>query len=84
MCVPAVAATILAGVAAKEVVGSLTPDIPKPKGQTSSTPRAIDKSVQAAKTREKDRARGSSSTLLTGGGGLTSTPATGNKTLLGS
>lgn len=59
------------------------PPAPEPTPEPA-TPR--DPKAQAARQRERDNARrasGRSSTMLTGSGGLTSTPVTAQKTLLG-
>ena len=76
-------AVVKGGEAAKE---KLTPEIPSLPGAPDAPPRAIDPIVQAARSRERDKARAaaSKSTLLTGGGGLASPATTAPKTLLGS
>ena len=92
MCTPfiipalsAVTATAIGGKVIKDVLTPKLPDIPKAE-DVDAPPKATDPKVQAARQRERDKARGASgrsSTLLTGSGGLTGSPVTSQKTLLG-
>lgn len=84
MCTPAIAlGTIAAGAATKNI---LTPKLPSLPEEPGDAPKAIDQNVLDARQRERDKARaaqGRQSTILTGSGGLTTTPVTSGKTLLG-
>lgn len=97
MCDP-VTATVLGGSTAAaisatrtgiEKVGEAlfkTPDLPKRPDAPDAAPKLVDPAAQAARERERDKARASAgrqSTILTGSGGLTSTASTAPKTLLG-
>jgi len=63
-----------------------TPELPKRPDAPDAAPKSIDPAAQAARERERDKARaaaGRESTILTGGGGLKTTASTAPKTLLG-
>jgi len=63
------------------------PEIPKLPDAPDAAAKAIDPVVQSARKRERNRAKASKgiqSTILTGGGGLSTPATTATKTLLGS
>ena len=87
LILPGSTATVAATGKGIEKVGeALTPDIPKLPDAPKPPPKSIDPKAQGARARERDRARASAgiqSTILTGGGGLTTPASTAPKTLLG-
>lgn len=90
MLIPAGIAVVGSTIAAKKAVDyvgdKLTPDIPKLPDAPDGPPRQVDPLITAARSREQDKlraARGRQSTLLTGGGGLSTPASTAPKTLLG-